>query len=245
MTVCGPSGTLVRDEDNQQCLGDLTDADDQLIVARGGKGGRGNTHFATPTLQASDFAEKGTPGENRFVGLELKLLADVGLVGLPNAGKSTLLSVVSKARPKIADYPFTTLAPNLGIVSIDDYQTFVMADIPGLIQGAHQGKGLGDRFLRHIERTSVLVFVIESISPNPEKDFQILLEEIKLHKTNSLDKSRIVLLSKIDLLSPEEKAELPYQICGEKCYPISSVTREGIPEFLRAVAAQLKEFTHG
>jgi len=240
-----PIGTCVQDEEKQQCLGDLTQTEEVLIGARGGRGGRGNVHFKSATFQTPDIAEKGKPGETRLIKLELKLLADVGLVGFPNVGKSTLLSVVSKARPKIADYPFTTINPNLGIVTANNEHTFIMADIPGLIEGAHHGKGLGDRFLRHIERTRVLVFIIESTAEFPENDFRALIQELELYEPGLLRKPRIVMLSKVDLLSPAIKADLPVKICGETYFPVSSVTGEGIPEFLDAVVGKLGETAYG
>ncbi len=206
VTIRVPCGTLVRDVNSGNILVDLVKDRQEAIVAKGGKGGRGNQHFATPTKRTPRQAEDGETGEHRELLLELKLIADVGLVGLPNAGKSTLLSRLSAARPKIADYPFTTLNPNLGIVSFKEQKTFVMADIPGLIEGAHQGKGLGLQFLRHIERTTVLAFLIESISENISKDYETLVNEIKKYNIEILHKPRIIVITKRDLLPENEIA---------------------------------------
>ncbi len=240
-----PCGTLVRDALTGELLGDLSQAGQRLVVARGGRGGRGNAAFATPTNRAPRIAEPGEPGEERLLELELKLLADAGLVGFPNVGKSTLLATISAARPKIADYPFTTLSPVLGMVRLGAGQHFVVADIPGLIEGAHQGRGLGHHFLRHIERTSVLVFLVESIAENPERDYAILLEELKRYNPDLLTKTRIVCLSKADLLTPEQRHRAEQlRIEGHQPLLISAITREGIPELLSRIweALQQKQY---
>jgi GTP-binding protein len=238
-----PCGTVVRDAITNEILADLTAHGEELLVARGGKGGRGNAIFATPTNQAPRKAEPGSEGEERELILELKLLADVGLVGLPNAGKSTLISVISAARPKIADYPFTTLTPNLGIVRYAEGKSFTVADIPGLIEGAHKGKGLGIQFLRHIERTMVLVLLIESISSNPVQDYDVLRNELKSYNPSLLKKPRLVALTKIDLLSDKEKKNLKRLSFGAKVrvYPLSAVTGEGVSNLLRAIWSNLSK----
>jgi len=235
-----PKGTMVYDADSGALIGDLTDDQQELVVARGGLGGRGNSNFATPTRQVPDFATPGKTGEQRRLRLELKLLADVGLVGLPNAGKSTLLATLSAAKPKIADYPFTTLVPNLGIVKYGEYESFVMADIPGLIEGAAQGKGLGDRFLRHVERTRVLVFLIEAQADNPEETYQTLVRELSQFDPGLLDKPRLICFSKIDLLLEEEQAELPKTIDGQPMMLFSSVARKNLNPLVYGIASQLK-----
>jgi GTP-binding protein len=225
-----PCGTLVRDSNTHEVIADLVGQDDEIIVAHGGKRGKGNAEFATSTNQAPRVAEPGTPGEEHELLLELKLLADVGLVGFPNAGKSTLISVVSAAKPKIADYPFTTLAPNLGIVRIAEGKSFTLADMPGLIKGAHAGKGLGIQFLRHIERTKVLVFMIESISEDPKRDYEILLNELASYNSELARKPRIVAMSKIDLFEDKALKKLRKVSFGKKIpvVRISAITRVGI-----------------
>ncbi len=229
-----PVGTVVRNAKNRRILADLTFDGQEVCIAKGGKGGRGNAEFATPTNQAPRYAEPGTKGEELELILELKLLADVGLVGFPNAGKSTLISVISAAKPKIADYPFTTLTPNLGVVRYAESKSFVVADIPGLIEGAHVGKGLGIQFLRHIERTKILVFLIESFSPDPINDFSILINELKQYKSNLVRKKKIVALTKTDTLQKEEKEKLKKLKFGRRIpvIPISSVSGEGLQELL-------------
>jgi len=229
-----PCGTLIRDALNGKTITDLVNDGDEIITAQGGKGGRGNGEFATATNQAPRFAEPGTPGEERELILELKLLAEVGLVGYPNAGKSTLISVISAAKPKIADYPFTTLVPNLGLVRYAEGRSFVVADIPGLIEGAHEGKGLGIQFLKHIERTKVLVFLIESVSEDPKKDYQVLLNELSSFKSAIAKKKKIVALTKMDIADESSKAKLAKLKFGRGVLtmPISAVTREGIQDLL-------------
>jgi GTPase len=227
-----PCGTLVRDAVKGKIIVDLLHDGDEFIIAQGGKGGRGNGEFATPTNQAPRFAEPGTPGEERELLLELKLLADVGLVGFPNAGKSTLISVVSAAKPKIANYPFTTLTPNLGLVRYAEGKSFVIADIPGLIEGAHEGKGLGIQFIRHIERTRVLVFLIESISEDPKKDYQILLHELVSYNPAITKKKKIVTLTKMDIVQETDRKKLAKLKFGRgvMTIPISAATGEGLRE---------------
>src|SRR3954471_8987312 len=202
-----PPGTVVRDAQTGQLIGEVLQAGDTLRVARGGRGGRGNARFATSTHQAPREWEPGEEGEDRQIELVLKLIADVGLVGEPNAGKSTLLSVVSAARPKIADYPFTTLAPNLGVVQLPGHRTFVMADIPGIIEGAHEGKGLGFRFLQHVERTRVLAFMVPLDDPDPSATYHRLREEVRRYSEELAEKEHVVMLTKRDLLPAG--AELP------------------------------------
>jgi len=210
ITIQVPRGTVLADAVTGEIIGDLTREDQEIVLVRGGRGGRGNQHYATATHQAPREFEYGKPGETREIRLELKLLADVGLVGFPNAGKSTLLSVVSKARPKIANYPFTTLAPHLGIAGIgrpEEGRSLVVADIPGLIEGASQGKGLGHQFLRHIERTRVLLILIDATAEDPAGEERALLAELGEYSRDILDKPRITAFSKMDLLPPD--AELP------------------------------------
>jgi len=223
-----PLGTIARKEDSDEVLFEITSQGDEKILAKGGRGGQGNTHFKSATNQTPRYAQPGEPGiEEAFI-LELKILADVGLVGFPNAGKSTLLSVVSAAKPKIADYPFTTLVPNLGIVSYRDNKSFVMADIPGIIEGAHEGKGLGIRFLRHIERNSMLLFVIPADSKDIFGEYEILVNELKMYNPELLDKKRLLGISKSDLLDEELKAEIRKELPDVSRVFFSSITGEGI-----------------
>ena len=224
-----PRGTVVRETKTGRIMADLS-TDEPQILAKGGRGGKGNIHFATSTRQIPRFAKPGFPGEAFDVTLELKLLADVGLVGFPNVGKSTLISVVSAAKPKIANYAFTTLEPNLGIVECRDHHSFVMADIPGIIEGAHEGKGLGTRFLRHIERNSVLLFMIPADSDDIRKDYAVLLGELTQYNPELLDKERLLAITKCDMLDEdlieEMKSHLPE---GVPSVFISSISGMNIP----------------
>jgi len=233
MYVDVPLGTVVRDTETNEIIFEITDEGQEFIVAEGGKGGRGNWHFKSSTNQTPRYSQPGIPLEEKDITLELKVLADVGLVGFPNAGKSTLLSVVSSAKPKIADYEFTTLKPNLGIVEYRDFQTFVMADIPGIIEGAAEGKGLGHYFLRHIERNSILLFLIPADADDIMKQYEILLDELRRYNPEMLDKDRMIAISKSDMLDDELKAELKVEL--DKTLPIkymfiSSVAQQGITE---------------
>jgi GTP-binding protein len=243
MTLRVPVGTLVYDADTGALLADLAYPGMQFVAARGGKGGRGNAHFATPTRQTPRFAEKGLPGERRTLRLELKLLADVGIVGMPNAGKSTLISRISAAKPKIADYPFTTLVPNLGVVQYQD-QSFVVADIPGLIEGAHAGVGLGHQFLRHVERARLLLYLID-VSPfaivPPLEAFEMLRRELELYNSDLAQKPALVALNKIDALVPDERVALDavsraIKAQGYEVFPISAYTGAGVEPLLARLA---------
>lgn len=230
-----PVGTIVKDFKSGEVLFDLENDKKKVVIVRGGKGGKGNSNFATPTNRAPRFAEEGRPGEFKKVILELKLIADVGLVGFPNAGKSTLISKISSARPKIADYPFTTLEPNLGIVKYKDFETFTVADIPGIIEGAHKGKGLGHKFLKHIERTGIILFLIESTSENYEKDYKILFNELKSYSDKLTKKKILVSLSKADLSDEQKLNKLKrLGLKGIKKKPLvfSSVTGFGLENLL-------------
>jgi len=239
-----PVGTLVYDADSGELLHDFTHAGDRFLATKGGRGGRGNQHFATPTHQAPTEHEPGAPGEEKHLRLELKLLADVGLVGFPNAGKSTLISRISAARPKIADYPFTTLEPHLGVVSVDD-STFVVADIPGLIEGAHLGHGLGTQFLRHIERTRLLVHLVdvsEGSGRDPVEDFRIVMAELASFREDLAKKPMFLVASKIDVAQDPARIESLRQLAAEQKLPffeISSVTGQGIEQLKRAMAQEI------
>lgn len=229
-----PLGTVIKNTETGETLFEITEEGQKIIVLEGGKGGLGNWHFRSATNQTPRYAQPGISGQELDVTLELKILADVGLVGFPNAGKSTLLSVITAAKPKIADYEFTTLKPNLGIVEYRDYQTFVMADIPGIIEGAAEGKGIGHRFLRHIERNSTLLFLIPADAKDIKKQYDILHNELKKYNRELLDKSRLVAISKSDMLDNELKAEMKKQLDKElKGVPylfISSVAQQGLTE---------------
>ena len=226
-----PLGTIAKNAETGEVLGEINEDGQEIVITPGGRGGKGNTFFATPTNQAPQHAQPGEPGREEWIVLELKLLADVGLVGFPNAGKSTLLSVLSAAKPKIADYAFTTLTPNLGVVSYRDSKSFVMADIPGIIEGASEGKGLGLRFLRHIERNSVLLFMVAADSPDINKEFAVLVDELKKYNPELMDKKKILAVSKSDLLDEELKEALEKEL--SKNIPhvfISGVTQTGLTE---------------
>lgn len=226
-----PLGTVARRADTNEIICEINQDGEEFILTPGGRGGKGNAHFATPTNQAPQYAQPGETGREEWIILELKLLADVGLVGFPNAGKSTLLSVVSAAKPKIADYPFTTLTPNLGVVAYRDGMSFVMADIPGIIEGAAEGKGLGIRFLRHIERNPLLLFMVPADARNIREEYEVLLNELRKYNPELLDKKRLLAVSKSDMLDEELmqalRAELPPEV--ESVF-ISSVTEQGITE---------------
>ncbi|MCX8056115.1 MAG: GTPase ObgE [Ignavibacteria bacterium] len=231
-----PVGTVVKDKETDEVLFDFTEPYQKFVVARGGKGGRGNTHFKSPTNQAPRKAEPGQPGEERWIVLELKLIADVGIVGFPNAGKSTLISVISAARPKIADYPFTTLEPVLGLVQYKDFKSFVVADIPGIIEGASEGKGLGLKFLRHIERTKILLFLIDATSENPFEDYKILIKELKSYSKEMLKKPHLVAISKMDLIPEEDKKDFERKIKSKFKEAVKGYTKPKAILFISAVA---------
>ena len=237
-----PLGTVARDAETGELIADLTREEQKVLAAQGGRGGRGNAAFATPTNQAPRFAERGEPGQGRWLLLELKLIADVGIIGCPNAGKSTLLAAVSAARPKIADYPFTTLTPNLGVVAVAE-QSFIMADIPGLIEGAHAGAGLGHDFLRHIERAKILVHLLDGASPDPIKDFIAINEELALFNPILARKPQVVALNKMDL--PEARGRWPLvkeemEARGLPALAISALRKEGLPQLLHRLVQLLE-----
>lgn len=232
-----PCGTIIRDAQTGDLIADLVDHGQEVVAVRGGKGGKGNSLFATSTNQAPRIAEPGTSGEEREIALELKLLADVGLVGFPNAGKSTLISVISAAKPKIADYPFTTLTPNLGIVKVAEERSFVVADIPGLIEGAHEGRGLGVQFLKHIERTKALLFLIDSTSEDPKKEYNVLLNELKSYSPALGKKHKLVALTKSDLLDPQATRKMKALSMGRgvEVTLISAVAGKGIEALVKSM----------
>jgi len=229
-----PLGTVIKDKETGEFLMEITENGEEKVLVKGGKGGLGNWHFRSSTNQTPRYAQPGLPGEELDVILELKVLADVGLVGFPNAGKSTLLSVLTSAKPKIGDYPFTTLKPNLGIVEYRDFKSFVIADIPGIIEGAAEGKGLGHYFLRHIERNSTLLFLIPADADDIKKEYYILLDELRRYNPELLDKDRLIAISKCDMLDDELKAEMEEQLDkdfgGLPYLFISSVAQQGLTE---------------
>ena len=243
-----PVGTQVFDPETNELLFDFTDAGQRYLAAKGGKGGWGNSHFATPTRRAPKYHYTGRPGGERELQLELKLIADVGLVGFPNAGKSTLISVISAAKPKIADYPFTTLEPNLGVVDMGDFRTFVVADIPGLIEGASGGAGLGDRFLRHVERTKLILHLVDvsSLSDrDPVKDYEIINRELANYDANLGARPQIVVATKTDALDEPKRLEKLKKRAmkdGKAFFAISSVTNLGVKDLVNAVSVVLDEF---
>lgn len=241
-----PPGTTVYDDDTGELIADLTQHGQEAVIAKGGVGGRGNIRFATSRNPAPNLAENGAPGEEKNIRLELKVIADVGLVGFPSVGKSTLLSVVSAARPKIADYHFTTLSPNLGVVDTEDGRSFVMADLPGLIEGAHEGVGLGHQFLRHVERTRLIVHVIDMASiegRDPYDDYEKINEELKTYDEKLMEKPQIIVANKMDMPNAKEnlahfQAKLPEDV---EVFPISAITKEGLRQLLFAIADKLEQ----
>jgi GTP-binding protein len=238
-----PAGTIIRDRERGHILRDLKDIDETVVVAKGGRGGHGNTHFKSSTNRAPRQAEKGDPGEERWIVLELKMIADVGLIGLPNAGKSTLLSRISRAHPEIADYPFTTKYPNLGLVEAGADRSFVVADIPGLIEGAHAGQGLGHEFLRHVERTRLLVHLVEAVPPDgsdPVAHYRTIRAELEQYSPELAARPELTVVTKMDLTGAEEaKARIEREL-GRDVLSISAVTGRGIPALIHAIADRLE-----
>jgi len=240
-----PLGTIVKDLDTDEIIADMTEPDQRLLLLKGGRGGQGNARFMTSTNKAPKFAQPGEPGEELVIKLELKLMADVGLLGFPSVGKSSFITKVSAARPKIADYPFTTLKPHLGVVQYKNYRTFVMADIPGIIEGAHDGVGLGHRFLRHVERTRILLHLLDPCrthDSNPLDDYETLNRELALFNPELSEKQQIIVINKIDL--PDVQALIPeitpyFEKLGLKVFPISAATGEGIPPLLDEIARKI------
>lgn len=242
-----PPGTIIKNVETDEVLADLVEDGQRAVVAKGGRGGRGNSRFATPRNPAPDFSEKGEPGEELDVSLELKLLADVGLVGFPSVGKSTLLSIVSKAKPKIGAYHFTTIKPNLGVVSTPDQRSFVMADLPGLIEGASDGVGLGHQFLRHVERTKVIVHMIDmsgSEGREPIEDYKVINQELAAYEQRLEDRAQIVVANKMDLPESQDNLILFKEEIGEDVpvIPVSTITRDNIDQLLYAIADKLEEY---
>lgn len=239
-----PPGTIVRDAETGEMIADMVDTEQSITLLKGGEGGKGNVRFANSTNRAPRLAERGVPGEERWLTLELKLIADVGIIGVPNAGKSTLLSVVSAARPKVAAYPFTTLQPNLGVVEFDDHRTMILADIPGLIEGASEGVGLGYEFLRHIERTRVLIHLLDGMSRDPLEDWAMINQELALYDARLEDKPQLLVLNKIDLPDAAAWESLIREQIDEEETPlhaISAVTGEGVQEMLYKVRRMAQE----
>ncbi|NTU69442.1 GTPase ObgE [bacterium] len=240
-----PKGTIVYDKETNEMLFDLTKSDEEIMIAKGGRGGRGNAHFKSSTNQAPKISELGEPGEEREIRFELKLVADVSIIGIPSSGKSTLISVISNARPKIADYPFTTLIPNLGVVVVDNF-SFVVVDVPGLIKDAYKGKGLGDAFLRHIERSRMIVHLVDITSKDPVEDYKVIRNELKKYKSELSKKQEIIAINKIDVLGDDK--ELLDDVVGKiekvskkKVYPISAAAKIGINELLYRIKDELKK----
>ncbi|MBM7854514.1 GTP-binding protein [Desulfohalotomaculum tongense] len=245
-----PVGTIIRDAETGEFIADIVEHGQEVVVARGGRGGRGNMRFATAKNKAPTIAEKGEPAEERWLSMELKLIADVGLVGFPNAGKSTIISRVSAAKPKIADYPFTTLVPNLGVVRVSEGESFVMADIPGLIEGAHAGVGLGHEFLRHVERTRLLVHVLDTAGTegrDPLKDFYVINGELQKYNQQLAQRPMVIAANKMDLPQAEENLKRIKQELGEKyeIYPVSAATGDGLDKLTYRIAGLLKEIPKG
>jgi GTP-binding protein len=246
-----PVGTILKDAETKDILIDLDRKGLQVVIAKGGRGGLGNSHFATSTRQAPRYAQPGEEGEAKWLILELKLLADVGLIGLPNAGKSTLLSVISSARPKIADYPFTTLTPVLGVVKLEDYRSFVVADIPGLIEGAHRGVGLGFQFLRHVERTSILLHLVdisETCNDDPVEDFEKINRELELYSPELIKKPQAVAGTKLDIAGNRERFDRLARYCKINridFFPVSAATGNGIKDLLAYLTIKIRETKDG
>lgn len=238
-----PIGTIIRDDDTGELLADLTANGQEAIIAKGGRGGKGNSHFANATHKAPSMAEKGEAGQERWISMELKLLADVGLVGFPNAGKSTLISQVSAARPKIADYPFTTLIPNLGVVGTREHESFVIADIPGLIEGAHEGVGLGHDFLRHIERTKVILFILDAAQVDGrdvQDDLRVLQEELAFFNPDLAKRPYLIAANKMDIPDAEERYQALQALFGEQVMAISAASGKGVRELMEKTYALLQ-----
>ncbi len=241
-----PVGTVIKDADAEEVLADLDSEGVETIIAKGGRGGQGNAHFATSTRQAPKFAQPGEEGEEKNLIIELKLLADLGLIGLPNAGKSTLISVISSARPKIADYPFTTLTPNLGVVKLKNFRSFVVADIPGLIEGAHRGAGLGFQFLRHVERTSLLLHLVDASDmseSDPVEDLKKINKELELYSAKLLKKTQAVVGTKTDIAIEKKRLRKLARYCKSKnidFFPVSAVTGKGIKELLLYLSTRIE-----